>query len=252
MTQLSWSARAKCWTAPRPDSRSSSCARRHHSGDSASDSLARPRRLCVGDLLTFQARLLACAPRSVQRLSPNSADGAPTLSAVEYGIKMGGRPQAAICGGCAALVAELDWFGARPPSRPRPDRGGRACDARLPRTPAAARRRTVRGCSDGAVGDRTGLPARVDISPVGLDTVRRVQSSTGPHRSSRTTSGHSASWQTPTVHQRAGRRRAVARGGVLGYGVIRRLTAAGADRRLCGSPCAPAMSACRFASSVPA
>jgi len=37
----------------------------------------------VADLLTFQARLLARAPR---------------------------RAQSAVCGGCSALVAELDWF----------------------------------------------------------------------------------------------------------------------------------------------
>jgi len=37
----------------------------------------------VADLLTFQARLLARAPREAQ---------------------------AAVCGGCSALVAELDWF----------------------------------------------------------------------------------------------------------------------------------------------
>lgn len=42
--------------------------------------------LFVADLLTFQARLLARAPR---------------------------HAQAVICGGCAALVAELDWFEAQ-------------------------------------------------------------------------------------------------------------------------------------------
>ena len=55
--------------------------------DSAFDRWLVQDALFVADLLTFQARLLARAPR---------------------------KAQAAICGGCAALVAELDWFEPRP------------------------------------------------------------------------------------------------------------------------------------------
>lgn len=51
--------------------------------DSAFDRWLVQDALFVADLLTFQARLLARAPR---------------------------KAQAVICGGCAALVAELDWF----------------------------------------------------------------------------------------------------------------------------------------------
>ncbi len=51
--------------------------------DSAFDRWLRQDMLFVADLLTFQARLLARAPRGAQRV---------------------------LVGGCAALVAELDWF----------------------------------------------------------------------------------------------------------------------------------------------
>lgn len=51
--------------------------------DTAFDRWLRQDALFIADLLTFQARLLARAPR---------------------------RAQATIVGGCAALVAELDWF----------------------------------------------------------------------------------------------------------------------------------------------
>ena len=51
--------------------------------DSAFDRWLVQDALFVADLLTFQARLLARAPR---------------------------KAQAVICGGCSALVAELDWF----------------------------------------------------------------------------------------------------------------------------------------------
>ena len=54
--------------------------------DSAFDRWLVQDALFVADLLTFQARLLARAPR---------------------------KAQAAICGGCAAIVAELDWFEAQ-------------------------------------------------------------------------------------------------------------------------------------------
>jgi thiaminase/transcriptional activator TenA len=51
--------------------------------DSAFDRWLVQDALFVADLLTFQARLLARAPR---------------------------KAQAVVCGGCSALVAELDWF----------------------------------------------------------------------------------------------------------------------------------------------
>jgi thiaminase/transcriptional activator TenA len=51
--------------------------------DSAFDRWLVQDALFVADLLTFQARLLARAPR---------------------------KAQAVVCGGCAALVDELDWF----------------------------------------------------------------------------------------------------------------------------------------------
>jgi thiaminase/transcriptional activator TenA len=51
--------------------------------DSAFDRWLGQDALFVGDLLTFQARLLARAPRPAQ---------------------------AVLAGGCVALVAELDWF----------------------------------------------------------------------------------------------------------------------------------------------
>jgi thiaminase len=55
--------------------------------DSAFDRWLVQDALFVGDLLTFQARLLARAPRAAQ---------------------------AVLAGGCVALVAELDWFEVRP------------------------------------------------------------------------------------------------------------------------------------------
>lgn len=58
--------------------------------DSAFDRWLCQDALFVGDLLTFQSRLLARAPRKAQ----------PVLA-----------------GGCVALVAELDWFDAQASSR---------------------------------------------------------------------------------------------------------------------------------------
>ena len=56
---------------------------RGHNHRSAFDRWLVQDALFVGDLLTFQARLLARAPRTAQ---------------------------AVLAGGCVALVAELDWF----------------------------------------------------------------------------------------------------------------------------------------------
>ena len=104
--------------------------------DSAFDRWLGQDALFVGDLLTFQARLLARAPRPAQGV---------------------------LAGGCVALVAELDWFEVQAARR-----GIGLGQPVLPATFAygelrAAGCRALRGGGDGAVGPRTGVPAGVGL-----------------------------------------------------------------------------------------
>ena len=116
--------------------------------DSAFDRWLGQDALFVGDLLTFQARLLARAPRPAQ---------------------------AVLAGGRVALVAELDWFEVQAARR-----GIELGQPALPATLAygellRAGCRALRGGGDGAVGPRTGVSARVGLRRVEYLPVRGVR-----------------------------------------------------------------------------